>query len=107
MSDETINTAISDPLRSVADALDSAVHGIQTGVEDARAAASKGFPGLIDFLSRVTYQTCYAVSYGVVFPLAFVARVIPKENAVVHGLVDGAHAAIDSVGGMRSRSLTS
>jgi hypothetical protein len=32
------------------------------------------------------------------------ARAIPKENAVVHGLVDGARAAIDLVDEMRAKS---
>jgi len=55
-------------------------------------------------VSRVTYQAGYAFSYGLVFPVAFVVKVIP-DNAVVHGLVDGANAAINSVGGMRSGPL--
>jgi hypothetical protein len=105
MLDETVNTAYSDPLKSVADALDAAVHATKVGVEDAKASASNALPGLIDLLSRLTYQACYAVSYGVVFPVAFVVHVIPKENALVHGFVDGAHAAMDSVAGMTSKSL--
>ncbi|MGZ3396333.1 MAG: hypothetical protein ACXVB2_19585, partial [Isosphaeraceae bacterium] len=45
-------------------------------------------------------------SYGIVFPTALVARAIPKENAAVHGLIDGARAAIDMVNDMRAKSLS-
>jgi hypothetical protein len=34
-----------------------------------------------------------------------VARSIPKNNPIVHGLVDGAHAAIDMVDEMKKRKL--
>jgi hypothetical protein len=46
------------------------------------------------------------VSYGVVFPTVFVGQFIPKNNALVHGLVDGSHAARDAVSSMRDKSLT-
>jgi hypothetical protein len=41
-----------------------------------------------------------------VFPAVLVGRAIPKENAAVHGLIDGAHAAIDMVNEMRAKSLS-
>ena len=41
-----------------------------------------------------------------VFPAVLVARAIPKENAAVHGFVDGARAAIDMVKEMQARSLS-
>ena len=57
------------------------------------------------FVSRFVYTTCYTVSYGVVFPSVLVARSIPKNNPIVHGLVDGAHAAVDMVDEMKKRKL--
>jgi hypothetical protein len=54
-------------------------------------------PAIGGFLSRLAYTTGYAVSYGVVFPTLFVAQTVPKDNTLVHGLIDGAHAARDSV----------
>ena len=36
-------------------------------------------------------------SYGVVFPTLLVARAVPKDNAIVNGLVDGARAARDAL----------
>jgi hypothetical protein len=106
MSNEAVITVSNDPLRSVADALDAAVQGAKGGVEDLRVTASGSLPALSSFLSGLTYKTCYAISYGMVFPTVLVARAIPKENAAVHGLIDGARAAIDMVNEMRAKSLS-
>ena len=62
-------------------------------VVDARLAASRAPSGTGMFLSRVLYTSTYTISYGVVFPVAFVAQSIPRENAAVRGLIEGAHAA--------------
>ena len=56
-------------------------------------------------MSRFVYTTCYTISYGVVFPSVLVARSMPKNNAIVHGLVDGANAAFDMVDEMKKRKL--
>jgi hypothetical protein len=106
MSDEAVITVSNEPLKSVADALDSAVQAAKGGVEDVRLTASGALPALGSFLSGATFKTCYAVSYGVVFPAVLVARAIPKENAAVHGLIDGARAAIDMVNEMKAKSLS-
>lgn len=106
MSNEAVITVSNDPLKSVADALDAAVQAAKGGVEDVRVTASGALPALNGFLSRLTYKTCYAVSYGIVFPTALVARAIPQENAAVHGLIDGARAAIGLVNEMRAKSLS-
>ncbi len=106
MSNESVNAVINDPLRSVADALDAAVEAAKGGVNEVRATASDALPALGNFLSAFTYKTCYLASYGLVFPTVLVVRAIPKENPVVHGLVDGARAAIDLVDQMRTRSVT-
>ena len=85
MSNEAVITVSNDPLKSVADALDAAVQGAKGGVEDLRVTASGALPAINGFLSGLTYKTCYAVSYGIVFPTVLVARAIPKENAAVPG----------------------
>jgi hypothetical protein len=56
-------------------------------------------PAAANFLSRLLYQSSYMLSFGVVFPVMLVVRVVPKNNAIVHGLVDGALAARDQVAG--------
>jgi hypothetical protein len=51
------------------------------------------------FLGRVIYNSSYAVSYAVVFPVMLVVQILPKNNAIVHGLIDGALAARDTAAG--------
>lgn len=104
MSEEAVNPGQGDPLKSVADALDAAVEAARGGVDAAQSAASEAFPALGGLLSTLTYKACYGLSYGVVFPTMLAVKAIPKENAVVHGFVDGARAAIDLVDEMRSGS---
>lgn len=86
-----------DPLRTAADAMALAAQAVREGASDAEAKVSEMMPALGGFLSRLTYTTCYAVSYGVVFPTLLIARAVPKDNAIVHGLVDGALAARDAL----------
>jgi hypothetical protein len=105
MSNEAVNTVGNDPLKAVADALDAAVQAAQEGAKDAKTAASDAIPAINHFLTGLTYKTCYAVSYGIVFPTMLAVRAIPKENALVHGFVDGARAATDVVDEMKAKSL--
>jgi hypothetical protein len=98
-------TSSRDPLKTVADALDTAVKAAKDGAADAKATAGKVLPAAGRFLSRFVYTTSYTFSYGVVFPAMMLAKSIPPNNAVVHGLVDGAHAANDLVVQMKHRRL--
>ncbi len=56
------------------------------------------------FFGRLAYKTSFGLSYGVVYPVRLVTRMVPKDNALVHGLSDGALAARDeaSVVGRKS-----
>jgi hypothetical protein len=106
MSDNaTVDAQSSDPLKTVADAMEHAVQAAREGAADARAKVDEALPAVNRFMSRFVYTTCYTLSYGVVFPTVLVARSIPKDNAFVHGFVDGAHAAVDMVDEMRKRKL--
>jgi len=108
MSDEaaTVETPSSDPLRSAADAMALALQAAKDGAADAQERVTEMMPAIGGFLSRLTYTTCYAVSYGVVFPSLLVARAVPKDNAVVNGLVDGARAARDAIVSRTSEPAT-
>jgi hypothetical protein len=106
MQTESVASTGSDPLKAVADAMDAAVRATKDGVEDARATVAQAIPAASQFASQAVYKTCYAISFGVVFPTMLIARSIPKNNAAVHGLIDGAHAAIDLVSEMKSRSAS-
>ena len=95
----------SDPLKTAADAMEHAVQAAKDGASDARAKVDQALPAVNLFVSRFVYTTCYTLSYGVVFPSVMVARSIPKNNPIVRGLVDGAHAAVDMVEEMKKRKL--
>jgi hypothetical protein len=108
MTDEatSIETPSADPLRSAADAMAMALQAAKDGAADAQERVSQMAPAIGGFVSRLTYTTCYAVSYGVVFPALLVARTVPKDNAIVNGLVDGARAARDAILSQQSDSAT-
>ena len=97
MSETTIasNAPATDPVAAAAQAL-------RDGAADAQRHALEVIPTVGDFLRQVTYTTCYAASYGAIFAALAVAQAVPKENAFVYGLIDGAHAARDAVRGVRA-----
>jgi hypothetical protein len=96
-------TGTHDPLKTVADALEAAVQAAKDGATNAREAAAEYLPESGSLLSKVAYNTCYAISYGLVFPSVLLAQSIPHNNALVHGLIDGAQAARDMAAEMKSK----
>jgi hypothetical protein len=42
------------------------------------------------------HKAAYGVSYGVVYTGSFLAELLPKENVVRRGFVEGAEAALDA-----------
>jgi hypothetical protein len=102
MSD--ISAAVNSSANSVSGTMDLFARAAQDGAADAKAAASRVLSGTGMFLSRVLYTSTYTVSYGLVFPVALVAQTIPRENAAVRGLIEGAHAASRQVDTVLGRS---
>lgn len=100
----TAEASAADPLKTAADAMATAVQAAKDGALDAQSRVSELMPAISGFVSRFTYTTCYALSYGVVFPTLLVVRAVPKENALVHGLIDGGRAARGVVASMRPDS---
>jgi len=90
-------SAAGDPLSAVADAMQQAASSVQEGATAARDAAEKALPSVGLFANRFLYTTCYAVSYGVVFPMALVAFSVPQNNLLVNGMIDGSRAARSKV----------
>jgi hypothetical protein len=80
-----------------ADLVDSAFESAEHGSTELQRQGAEALPAAGHFLGRVVYKTSYAVAFGVTFPVMMVVRVIPKENAFVHGLIDGAIAARERV----------
>ena len=60
---------------------------------DVRTRISEATPTVGHFLNRLLYRSSYMLSFGVVYPVMLVVQVVPKNNAIVHGLVNGAAAA--------------
>jgi hypothetical protein len=102
---ENTTTPNSDPIPSTNGALDLISRGAREGAADARAAAERAWESASLFLSRFVYTTSYGISYGVVFSATLIARTVPKDNAAVRGLIDGAHAAIQQVDEIRGTTL--
>jgi hypothetical protein len=73
------------------------------GATDASEAATRFWASSSLMVSRLLYNTAYTLSYGVVFPVAYVARAIPGDNAAVQGAVEGAEAASRKVDGLLNR----
>ena len=95
----TTHADAADPLRDAGDAMGSAMEAVRQGASDAQERITGAMPAVGQFVSRLVYTSCYGLSYGIVFPVMLVVRMVPKDNAVVHGLVDGAIAAREQVEG--------
>jgi hypothetical protein len=87
---EQVRDTVADAMRDAADS--AAQHA--TAMKDAIADS-----GPVRLLSRFTYSTAYALSFGIVYTAVFVTQLLPKDNPVMHGFRDGADAARDSVKG--------
>ena len=77
--------------------LDTISQAAHDGATDAREMATRVWESTSLFLSRFVYTTSYTLSYGVVFPATLIARSVPRDNAAVRGLMDGARAAREKV----------
>ena len=77
------------------------------GRDRAVATANDLAPAAGRVVSQAVYKTCYSVSFCAVLPVMLIARWIPRENAAVRGLIDGAHAAVDSVDQAKSTPISS
>jgi hypothetical protein len=84
-------------VKSSARSLDLVTKAASDGAGDARAAATRTWDATSQFASRCVYTTCFTVSYGVVFPVILLSRVIPRNNDAVRAMIDGAHAAMRKV----------
>jgi hypothetical protein len=87
--------------------MDAAVQAAKVGGDRALAAATEAAPAASQFVSQAVYKTCYSVAFGAVLPVVLIARLVPHNNALVHGLIDGAHAAVDFADQVKSRSVSS
>jgi hypothetical protein len=93
----------SEPAVVPSSTIDIMARAARDGAADAREMAERVCSGTGLFLSRFVYTTSYTFSYGVVFPATLLARSIPRNNAAVRGLIDGARAATEKVDEIRGQ----
>jgi hypothetical protein len=96
MTDSTLNPT---------DAINTITQAAKDGAADAREMANRVWASTSLFLSRFVYTTSYTLSYGIVFPATLIARAVPKDNAAVRGLMDGARAATQKAHEMKGVEL--
>lgn len=85
---------------AVEDFADDEMQAVARAMRDAAAAddgANEAGPPALRGVSHLAYTGAYWLSYGVVYPVVFVAHLLPQENPVMHGLRDGGRAAMDAL----------
>ena len=64
-------------------------------ISDSRLASEKSHSSYA--LSSLIYNAAYYLSYGFIYPIAWVGHLVPMENPIAFGLRDGAKAAWDEL----------
>jgi hypothetical protein len=97
MSDEFNPEHLKQEVKEVAEETVAASEGIagalRQGAAEAGETADRLLPKVGKLMSKGIYSTCYYGSFGVVFTALTIARLLPKDGAVIHGIEDGADAA--------------
>ncbi len=76
--------------------VENATDAVRSGMSDAQKSAENILPAIGAAMSKGVFNVAYGIGYGVTFPVALAAKLIPQENCVVWGLVDGAAMAQDT-----------
>ncbi len=92
-----ITAAPTNATASASSFLQSTRHAVQDGISDARATVEQAWPKVAATFNKGVYGMAYGLAFGVTFPVAIVAKVVPQNNSLVWGLVDGARAARSAV----------
>lgn len=93
----SLTTAPAEAGTNVSGFLQSTRHAVQDGIADARATVEQAWPKVAATFNKGVYGMAYGFAFGVTFPVAIVAKIVPQNNSVVWGLVDGARAARSAV----------
>jgi hypothetical protein len=83
------SAAVSNAASSVSAAVTTAAEEAVAGAADAVSTAMDSWPG------KLLYGICYSASFVVVLPVVLVAALMPNDNILVQGLLDGSSAAQD------------
>ena len=86
-------------LNDVADAMDAAASQFENQTNGAPSEITTTSSQLWQpkFGQKLVYSTCYSISFGVCFPVFLACRYVPKNNALVQGMIAGGSAATADV----------
>ena len=96
---------MTDSMLNSTDTMNTITQAAKDGAADAREMANRVWANTSLFLCRFVYTTSYTISYGIVFPATLIARSVPKDNAAVRGLMDGARDATQKAHEMKGAEL--
>jgi hypothetical protein len=94
----TTTTAHEPASRSASAATRDGARTASEHATEAQDTASEAGYSALQTMSRLVYTGSYALAYGVVYPVVFIAQSLPQENPVMHGFRDGRQAAMDELG---------
>ena len=88
-SDSKIFSMLGDTLESAAEALEEAsinsAESAKKAAKTTKRAIGTGF-----------HKAAYGISYGMVYAAVFLIELLPEENGIRRGFVEGAEAALDA-----------
>jgi len=82
-------SVLGDTLETAAETFEEATHNSRDSARRAAAATKRA-------LSDGAHKAAYGVSYGVVYAAVFVTELLPKDNIIRRGFVEGAGAAYEA-----------
>ncbi len=93
MAEEEMAQPVEDPLETLANILEAAAERVPYRPKGAKTEANAALLGSVLLARRVVYNTCYYLSYGVVYSSLTLASAVPMDNVMGAGLRDGTEAA--------------
>jgi len=93
MTDEPTETKGERPKKTRA----RVTEAVQEGAAQAKQTAAEALPAVGELASKTLYGVCYYAAFGVTFAALMIAKMIPTDSPVAHGLHDGAAEAAKQI----------
>src|SRR5271167_48612 len=78
------------------DTLESAAETFEEATANSRDSAKRAAATTKRVLGNGVHKTAYGIAFGLVYAGVFVTEMLPNENLIRRGFVEGTEAAIDS-----------
>ena len=85
----TVFSVLGDTLESAAETFEEATANSRDSAKRAAATTKRA-------LGNGVHKSAYGIAFGLVYAGVFVTEMLPKENLIRRGFVEGTEAAIDS-----------